>query len=299
MTTFYVYHLIDPRTNNPFYVGKGCGNRAKHHITEARGNKTKWINRIKCQIILNIEMCGLDVGIRTVSDGLTESQAYAIEADMIFDMGRLIDGSGMLANIASGGLGGNVGVGVRSVQSYTETGALLRSFPSLSAASEGYNIHISTICSALNGRTSKAAGVRWGYDGEPLPPYINGAKSPVSQFTYGGEHLNDFPTVASASVASKVGATLIVGCCRHDGYVAGGYRWAYVGELPQAIPKGYSNVSGGRVLRALDRNGALVGIFKGPNEAAKKTKANATGISDCCVGRKKSSGDLLWEWWYY
>lgn len=31
---FYVYALIDPRNNQPFYVGKGADNRALYHYTE-------------------------------------------------------------------------------------------------------------------------------------------------------------------------------------------------------------------------------------------------------------------------
>jgi len=298
MTTFYVYQLIDPRTNKPFYVGKGCGNRATAHIAEARGSKAKWINRIKCQIILNIELCGLEVVIDKLSDGLSESEAFDMEEQLIARMGRLVDGSGILSNIAKGGVGGNAGIGTRSVQSYTESGALLESFPSLLTAADKHKVHISTICSALNGRSSKAAGVRWGYDGEPLSPYTNGTKSPVSQFAYDGSYITDYPTVTAASASSGVGATSIVGCCRHTGYVAGGYRWAYTGEYPQPLPPTHVNVSGNRVLRSFDSEGVLVGIYSGPNEGASKTKANATGISDCCAGRKQTSGSLRWEWWY-
>lgn len=35
---FYVYQLIDPATNNPFYIGKGSGNRPKHHLYETEYN---------------------------------------------------------------------------------------------------------------------------------------------------------------------------------------------------------------------------------------------------------------------
>jgi hypothetical protein len=29
---YYVYELIDPRNNMPFYIGKGKGRRAKTHL---------------------------------------------------------------------------------------------------------------------------------------------------------------------------------------------------------------------------------------------------------------------------
>ena len=32
---YYVYHLIDPRDNSVFYIGKGTGNRINDHQKEA------------------------------------------------------------------------------------------------------------------------------------------------------------------------------------------------------------------------------------------------------------------------
>ena len=38
---FYVYALVDPRTNKVFYVGKGKKNRWYDHIDSANNSKSK------------------------------------------------------------------------------------------------------------------------------------------------------------------------------------------------------------------------------------------------------------------
>lgn len=36
---YYTYHLIDPRTDLPFYVGKGCNYRHSRHVGLVRKGK--------------------------------------------------------------------------------------------------------------------------------------------------------------------------------------------------------------------------------------------------------------------
>ena len=33
---YYVYRLVDPRTLQTFYVGKGCGDRVFQHVKDAQ-----------------------------------------------------------------------------------------------------------------------------------------------------------------------------------------------------------------------------------------------------------------------
>lgn len=82
---YYVYELIDPRDNVAFYVGKGCGNRDRSHITEARKGAFK--NPAKIAMIRFIESLGLEVVIQRVATGLTESDALKAERARIAEHG--------------------------------------------------------------------------------------------------------------------------------------------------------------------------------------------------------------------
>ena len=69
---YYVYVLSDPRTNLPFYVGKGCHNRVEQHEIEARyNNESK-----KCQLINELVSLGLEPIKEIFSNNLTEKEAF-------------------------------------------------------------------------------------------------------------------------------------------------------------------------------------------------------------------------------
>ena len=78
---YYVYALIDPRTDKVFYIGKGIGDRVFNH--EIESNKSPDSEKIKLQTISSIEKAGLNVKRVIVNWGLTESEAFAAEASLI------------------------------------------------------------------------------------------------------------------------------------------------------------------------------------------------------------------------
>lgn len=78
---FYVYALVDPRTNKVFYIGKGTGNRVFSH--EIESGKSRESEKKKLQLIREIEDSGYSVRRLIVNWGLTESEAFAAEATLI------------------------------------------------------------------------------------------------------------------------------------------------------------------------------------------------------------------------
>lgn len=90
---FYVYRLIDPRSGETFYVGKGRGNRVFQHAMDELGaqeEETDKLNRIR-----TIRNLGLNVLHIIHRHGMDEQTAFEVEA-------ALIDAYPGLTNIVGG-----------------------------------------------------------------------------------------------------------------------------------------------------------------------------------------------------
>jgi len=83
MNNYYVYQLIDPRNNRPFYIGEGKGNRAWSHLTFKSGCN----NPHKDRIIRKIQKSGLEVIVKIIHDGLTKLESTNIEEMIIEEIG--------------------------------------------------------------------------------------------------------------------------------------------------------------------------------------------------------------------
>ncbi len=92
---YYVYLLIDPRNGEPFYVGKGHGNRVNQHLLGALETELDEVKKIKT--IHAIQKANLEVGHLILRHGLAEKEAFEVES-------AVIDFIGMnnLTNIVAG-----------------------------------------------------------------------------------------------------------------------------------------------------------------------------------------------------
>ena len=94
---YYVYRLVDPRTLQTFYVGKGCGDRAFQHVKNVKSliSKDEDLESLKSQQIADIIAAGKEVIIIFHRRGLSERAAFEVE-------GALIDCYPGLTNVQDG-----------------------------------------------------------------------------------------------------------------------------------------------------------------------------------------------------
>lgn len=95
---YYVYGLIDPRTNQIFYIGKGTGNRVFEHEKESLNSPNS--DKMKLKTIFEINSLGLDVKKIIINSNLTETEAFAAEAALINAFNYVSDAG--LTNIVAG-----------------------------------------------------------------------------------------------------------------------------------------------------------------------------------------------------
>lgn len=95
---YYVYGLIDPRTKQLFYIGKGTKNRVFDHEEESLNAPDS--EKLKLRTISEIKAAGLEVEKIIINSNLTEEEAFAAEASLINAFNYISDTR--LTNIVSG-----------------------------------------------------------------------------------------------------------------------------------------------------------------------------------------------------
>lgn len=114
---YYVYVYLDPRKigkfvygeysfdHEPFYVGRGCGNRDRQHVLELGQRSQQNKNRLKQNKLRKIIEEGFDPIVIRLIDHISFDESSNLEIYVIERIGRLVCQDGPLTNIERGGTG--------------------------------------------------------------------------------------------------------------------------------------------------------------------------------------------------
>jgi hypothetical protein len=174
LSLYYVYVLIDPCTNLPFYVGKGKNNRVITHYW----NQSESINPHKVRKIKKLKKQGFKPKWEIVFESADEKEVYNKEKELIAKWGRLhIDKKGILTNISPGGKNPYSNTkdnpNLRAVDQYDMFGNYIQTFSSNKEAAQwcgGKNsaTNISVCCTKSSKTARSAHGFLWAHHGTAL-----------------------------------------------------------------------------------------------------------------------------------
>lgn len=241
MKRYFVYELIDPQTQQPFYIGAGSGRshkkRLADHILEAWSDKSKWSNQEKCQRIINILLRG-DTVTQAVHECVDETHCATREKELIKHYGRMIDG-GILTNVHPGG-GGIKGVRhgankngrlkPKTVYQFDLEGKLLKCFPAVTQAAAEMDVSHTAILNCCAGRhnTKSVAGYQWSYCHKPLPPLeksIRTVKNVYEQYDMDGNYIATYPSGVAVKKTTGVDPSTLYKYLAGKINHAGGFKW--------------------------------------------------------------------------
>jgi hypothetical protein len=285
---YYVYELVDPRTNQPFYIGKGRDDRAARHIRLRNAKSSMQSNPHKANRIKQIIDAGHLVQIKVIGSFVDEEEAFKVEVEMIDQYGRSCNKSGILTNIVRGGEGYTQDG--KPVDQYSMFGEYIKTWENAKTAARnlGYKTY-SSICGCCKGRERSYRGYLWTYTGES--PTLLTTNKIVYQWGVDGmlisryencsvaaQQLKCHPSTISDAVANRKGT---------EGYAVG-YIWSDNDSVPAYNPR-LGN-------RKMVKNITTGEMFDSVTAAAIQYDTLPTNISAACNGRQKMSVHCEWSY---
>ena len=235
---YYVSLLIDPRTNLPFYVGKGTGNRVTCHYHDSR----IIVNPYKTHKIKKLKRLGYEPKWKIIFETENEQEAVEEETKTILKWGRKgIDKDGILTNVKLNGEEKLNGSNTKKVDQYDTKGRFMRTFNSVKDAAIFCGItpavqnHIGKCCRGYKGL---AYGFYWNFHGSKFVlEHCFNRKTPrdVYQWDLEGNLIEIHSTLTNAaktiSKTKKMIKANVLSAIKLK-TSAYGFQWSYTNHSP-------------------------------------------------------------------
>ena len=242
MNKFYVYAYLYPETmkfhkiDDPFYIGKGKGNRCYAHLYRDDGN-----NLIKERVINKIRRKGQEPIVKKVFENLYEDEAFIIEKLLISYYGRRDNNTGILTNLTDGGDGcsgrkwteqmkavfSKIQKGNKHNLCKKQSDETTRKISEAQKGEKHYN-YGKTLSEGTRQKLSEAKkGKTRSEEIKRKISLNNPNKKKVNQFNKDYFLIEMFNSITDATIKTEIVRSSIRQCCLGKRKSAGGYIWRY------------------------------------------------------------------------
>ena len=270
MNEYYVYCYLDPTRPGkfqydglnicflyePFYIGKGKGNRITERLGNYELNSPRRVkhNPIKNNKIKNILSTGINPYYFKLYENMSEIDSNKTESDIIENIGKIVSKDGPLANMSEGGHGGNN-------MKYLDPDRKGEIYKRLSDL----------------------------FKGRPYKGPDRGFK--ISQYTLDGLFIRQWSSISKASRELGIHKYTIIQNVKGEYLSAGGFIFKK-GKSPKVEPKEFIT----KQIIQLDMVDNTIKQWGSLTEASESLGIRISGISMCCTGKYKFSGGFKWKY---
>lgn len=329
MFKFYTYVYLNPLKGGdynygklhfdfePFYVGKGFGDRCNIHTLTIDTR-----NKLKQNIINKILNNNKKPIIILLYSNITEYTAFRLEKYLINKLGRRDLKTGVLSNLTNGGEGVS---GViynyerkismitenKPILKYDDKGDIIEKFKNIVDLSIKYpNLrtnHIHRACKS-NGRR-KISNFFWKYwEGEKLDSILElqDRFKLILQYDLNGKYVKTWDSAKTISLKLNYSSGAILKCCRNNNkgnlyYKFKNYMWFFKRENVKPKIKQYSEINAkgnNRIIKdkikMISLDDKLINIYT-PKQLKQLGFFTKT-IYGCCNNKYQTSQGYKWGW---
>jgi hypothetical protein len=275
---YYLYTHTRLDTNEVFYVGIGhtfkSGVYERAHVKNKQRRNKHWRN------IVNLTNYRVDI----IKEFDSHEECCQAETEMIKSLGRRINNTGSLVNLAPGG---HIWKDASPVYQYDLEGNYIKEWSSAKQAANFLNVSYTNIYQAckINGRC-KDFMFRL-FKADKINKYSNKSYKKVYQFSKTGDFIAEYKSLTEASKATNTDIGLMSMVLNENIFTANGYIWSY--DKCSCIVK--------RLILQKDKEGNIIGKYSSLLDVKSKLSLKSHNSIDNAIKGvvQKTAYGYYWE----